>query len=82
MQKFRNKTTKTVCWSTQGCELNTNYTIKVKIAKPDMDAKKSVTWDFHVDDLQRTHRYETILGDYIFSKLNIDFCFSNTIRVK
>ena len=42
---------------------------------------KSVICSFHVDELQGCHRYDMILGRDIFSKLNIDLCFSNnTLR--
>ena len=41
----------------------------------------SVMCNFHMDDLQGYHRYDMILGRYIFYKLNVNLCSSyNTIR--
>ena len=78
--KFLKKDTNQVCWITQGCDFNNNCTSKVGTLLPNIDARKSVMWDFHVDDLQGTHRYNAILGNNILSKLNIDlWLFDNTI---
>ena len=49
---------------------------------PELDAKKSVTLDFHVDDLRFNHRYDMILGRDMLSELKLDLCLSdNTIRI-
>ena len=36
-----------------------------------------VTWNFHENELKVTHRYDMILGDNRFSKINMDLCYSN-----
>ena len=78
---MRKKTTKTVHWSIQGGNFNTNYTSKVEIVLPKLDIIKSVTWNFHVDVSQGKRRYNMILGHDILSKLKIYLCLSdNTIR--
>ena len=60
MQTLRNKSTKPVRWITQGGDLNTNYTSKLENLLPDIDEKKSVKWNLYVDELQGTHRYDTL----------------------
>ena len=43
---------------------------------------KHVMWNFHVDYLKCTHRYNMILGCYILFGKNIDLCISyNTIKL-
>ena len=56
-----------VRWIKQGGDFNTNYISKVKFVLPELDAMKSVTWNFHVDDLQGNHRYDMVLGGDILS---------------
>ena len=65
-QKFWKKNTKQVRWSTQGGDLNTNYTNKVEILLPDIYATKTVTWNFHINDSQGRHRKDMKLGCDIF----------------
>ena len=38
--------------------LKYEFTSKVEIVLPELDATKIVTYNFHVDDLQVTHRYD------------------------
>ena len=64
-QKLRNKNTKQLHRSTQGGDFNTNSTSKVEIVLPGIDEMKSMTWNFHVDDLQGTHRYDMKPGSNI-----------------
>ena len=49
--------TNPVRWSTQGGDFNTDYTFKVENALVGLNLTKSVTWNFHLDDLHRNHRY-------------------------
>ena len=63
--KLRKKITKPFRWSTQGGDFNTNSTSKVEIVLPGIDEMKSMTWNFHVDDLQGTHRYDMKPGSNI-----------------
>ena len=41
---------------TQRGDFNNNFTSKVGIVLPEIDATKTVTWNFHVNDLQGYHR--------------------------
>ena len=49
-----------VRWITQGGDLNTNYTSKLENLLPDIGEKKSVKCNLYVDELQGTHRYDTL----------------------
>ena len=68
MQKLLNNKTKLFCWITQGGEFNTNYSSKVKHLLLELDLTKIVTWNFHVDDSQVKHGYNTMLGRDILSE--------------
>ena len=50
MQKEREKNTKQVYWSTQGCDFNTYFMIKVETVTPELYLTQSVTCNFHVDE--------------------------------
>ena len=77
----RNKNTQTFKWSTQGGDFLTTYTKNVELVIPELDATKSVTWSFHVDDSQKNSRYDMIIGRYLLLEPKVDLCFSNyTIR--
>ena len=52
--------------------LNTNFTSKVEIILPAIDAMEHMMCNFYVDDSQGRHRYCMIIGCCILSKLNID----------
>ena len=68
--------------SKQGYNLNPNYTSKVEIALPGLDATENVTRNLNMDDLQDNQRNNMILGRDILSKLITVLNFSdNTIRV-
>ena len=55
---------------------------KVEIVLPELDAMKSITWNFHVDDSQGNYKYNMILGSDILSKLQIYlFLFNSKIGV-
>ena len=54
--------TNPVYLSTQGGDFNTNYTSKEEIVLNELDTTKSVTWNFHIDESQGTHRDDMILG--------------------
>ena len=69
---MKNKTTKKVHWITQGDDFNTNYTSNVEMVLTYLDATKSVTCNFHMDNLQDLHRYDMILGRNVFYELNIE----------
>ena len=49
--KSYEKNTKPVKWSTQGGDFQTNHTANVELILPELYAKKSVTFNFNVDDL-------------------------------
>ena len=48
--------TKSVRWITQGGDLHTNSKSKVELVLPKLDAMKSITWDFQLDDFQVNHK--------------------------
>ena len=60
--KLRHKKTQTVKWSTQGGDFLTIYKTNVELVLPELDATKSVTWSFHVYDLQKNSPYDMIIG--------------------
>ena len=67
---------------TQRGDFNNNFTSKVGIVLPEIYATKTVTWNFHVNEFQGSHKYDIIPGLDILYKLNMDLCLSNnTIRV-
>ena len=51
-----------------------NYT-NVEIVLLELYAMKSVTWNFHVDDLQENSRYDMIIGRDFLSEIQIDLYF-------
>ena len=57
-----------------------NYNSKVKIALLELDAKKSVTRDFHVDECKINHRYNMILGCDLLYVLKYPY-YSPTIQL-
>ena len=80
-EKLRRHQTKPVRWETQAGVFHTKYRANIEFAIPELDATKSVTWQFHVDDSPGAHRYDMILGRDIMDKLDLDICFSdNTIK--
>ena len=78
-QKLHNKKTQPVKWSTQGSDFLTTYKTNVKWIQLELNVTKSVTWNFHVDDLQKNWWYVMIIGPDLFSKLQLDLCFSEHI---
>ena len=42
---------------------------------PKLDATKSMTWNFHMDDSQKHSRYEMIIGQDLLLELKLDLCF-------
>ena len=74
-QKLRHKKTQPVKWSTQGGDFLTTYKTNVELVLPELDVTKSVMWSFHVDDLQKHSRYDTIIGWYLLLELKLDFLF-------
>ena len=44
---------------------------------PELGAKKSVTWNFYMDDLQENSRYDMIIGRDLLLELKLDLCFSD-----
>ena len=61
----------------QGGEFQTRHQRKVEIVLLELDATKSITWNFYVDELHRNHTYNTLLGRDILFELQICLCFSN-----
>ena len=43
---------------------------------PELDVMKSVTWIFHMDDLQKNSRYDIIIGQDLLLKIKLGLCFS------
>ena len=74
--------TKLVHFSTQWCDCNTDFTSKIQILLTELDVRKMITWNYHVDESQGKHKYDMILGRDIFSELKIVLYFyNNTIWV-
>ena len=61
-QTLRHKNTQQVKWSTQVSDFIPTHKTNVELLLPELDAMKSVTWSFHVDDSQKYSRYEMIIG--------------------
>ena len=81
-EKLQKKKTKPVHWITQGGDFHMNYTSKVEIIIPKLDATKITTWNCPVDDPQVNHKYNMITRREILSKLQIYLRLSdNTIRL-
>ena len=72
-----NKNTKLVHYITQRGELHTKYITNVEIIPREMDMIKILKWNFHVDELQRKHRYDMVLCHGISSELKTDLCLYN-----
>ena len=80
-QTLRHKNTKPVRWSTQGGDFLTTHKINVELVLPELDAKKSVTWNFYMDDSQKNSRYDMIIGRDLLLELTLDLClFVCTIK--
>ena len=60
--KLRHKNTQPVKWSTKGSDVLTTCKTNAELVQPELDATKSVTWSFHVDDSQKHSRYDMIIG--------------------
>ena len=52
-QKLRYKNTQPVKWSTQGGGFLTTHKTNVELVLTELHATNSMTWNFHVDDLQK-----------------------------
>ena len=76
-EKIRNKKTQTIKLITQGGDFLTTHTTNIEILLATLDARKSATWKFHVDDSQKYARYDMIIGRYLLSELQIDLQFSH-----
>ena len=50
-------------WQTQAGKITTNLKVKVEFTLPELNAKKSVTWNFHLDDSAKGI-YDMILSRY------------------
>ena len=68
-QKLQDKITKPVYWSTKVDYFNTSYNIQVDIVLYELDATKSLMWNFRVGDSQGNHRCDMILRRDKLSKL-------------
>ena len=75
--ELRHKKTHWVKWSTQGGEFLTTHTTNVELVLPELDATKIVKWNFHVDDSQKTSRYDMITGQDLLLELKLNLCFSS-----
>ena len=49
----------------------------MELVLPELHATNSMTWNFHVDDLQKHSRYDMIMGRDLLLELKLDLCFSN-----
>ena len=76
-QKQRHKNTQPVKQITQGGDFLTTYKTNVELVLPELDATKSVTWSFHVGELQKNSQYDMIIGRYLLLELKLDLCFSS-----
>ena len=78
---LRHKNTQPVKWRTQGSDFLTPHKTNVELVPPELDATKTVPWDFHVDDSQKNSQYDMIKGQDLLSEIQLDLCFSDyTIR--
>ena len=75
-QKLCYKNTQPVKWSTQGGGFLTTHKTNVELVLPELDATKSMTWNFHMDDSQKNSRYDMIMGRDLLLELKLDLCFS------
>ena len=75
-QKLRHKNTQLIKWITQGGDFLTTYLKNVELVLSELDATKSVTWSFHVDDSRKISRYDMILGQDLFLEIKLDLCLS------
>ena len=76
-RKLCHKNTQPVKWITQGGAFLTTYKTNVELLLPEWDAMKSATLSFHVDDSQKSSRYDMIIGQYLLLEIKLDLCFSN-----
>ena len=54
----------------------------MELVLPELDVKKSGTWNFHEDDLQKNSRYDMIIGRDLLLELKLDLCLYNcTIKI-
>ena len=74
-QKLQKRITKSVIWSTKAADFHKNSKINVETSSPKLDAKKTIIWNFHINNSPRNHKYYMIIGGGIFSKLQIVICF-------
>ena len=76
-QKLRHKKTQSVKWITHSSDFLTTYKTNLELVLPELEATKSVTWRFHVNDLQKISRYDMIIVRYLLLELKLDLCFSD-----
>ena len=50
-----NKNTQPVKWITQGGDFLITYTASVELVLSELDATKSLAWNFEVDDSKKNH---------------------------
>ena len=49
----------------------------MELVLPELDATKSVTWNFYVDESQKNSRYVMIIGRDVLLERKLDLCFSD-----
>ena len=74
---LRHKNTQPVKWRTQGSDFLTPHKTNVELVWPELDATKSMTWSFHVDDSQKNSRYDMKIGRDLLLELKLDLCLSD-----
>ena len=47
----------------------------MELVLPELHATNRMTWNFHVDDLQKHSRYDMIMGRDLLLELKLDLCF-------
>ena len=76
-QKLRHKKTHPIKWSTQGGNFPNTYTTNLDLVLTKLDATNSVTWSFHVDDLQKNSWYVMVIGIDFLLEIKLDLRLSD-----
>ena len=63
--------------------ISNNTYHKCRVLLPELDARKSMMWNFHLDDSQENSWHDMVIGWYLFLDIQMYQCLSDyTIRSK
>ena len=80
--KICNKKIQPIKRSNQGGDFMKTFTTNVEFVLLELDATKSLTWNFHGDDRQKHLRYDMITGRNLLLEIQLYiFKSNNTIKV-